>query len=418
MPLFDTTTWPFSVDLLPIDAYLVGGSVRDRLLNRKPSYLDLDFVLPADTLKISSQIARQHKAGYVVLAEKRQIARVTFENMTVDFAQRQGDSTAADLGKRDFTVNAIAYNPHTHTLIDPINGQADLAARILRMVSQKNLAADPIRLLRGFRQSAQLGFELEADTQAAIKELAPRLVLVAPERVRNELDALLSTSAGTPQFAHILSSDLLSIYLRKFNQQSVDNLVAIDRAYQQIKQHIPSLAQQVLGWVKPTPVGCYRSWMKVTKLSQLLPANPKDAEYELVEGLRYSRYESDMTLRLVKAQNQINEIKSGNKAKESERSQQFFLFKLLGESFPAFALLAIARGVDIATVQFLNAKFQNPNDPVAHPPTLISGDILIKQLGIKPGPDLGGLLSAVEQAQARGDVQSAEDAIAYVRTIL
>ena len=413
MPLFDPTTWPFPIDLLPADAYLVGGSVRDRLLNRTPTYLDLDFVLPADTLKTSSHIAKLHNAGYVVLAEKRQIARLTFEHVTVDFAQRQGDSAAEDLGKRDFTVNAIAYNPHTHILIDPINGQADLKAKILRMVKRENLAADPIRLLRGYRQSAQLGFAMEKETEEAIAALSSRLVLVAIERIRNELDALLSSPAGTRQLGRILRSELLSYHLPNFNERSVESALAIDLAFNQFKQVMPSYAEQLKGWMKPVPLGGYRSWIKVAKLSQMLALEPAEARYEL-DSLKFSRSEAQAVLSVLKVQAEIETLKNG----ELTRSQQFFLFKNVGQSFPAFALLAIAKGAHLDKVVPLIARFQNSADEVAHPKTLVSGTTLIKQLGVKPGPDLGGLLSAVEQAQADGRLKSEEDAIAFVKALL
>jgi len=412
MPLFDANTWPFSIDWLPDEAYLVGGSVRDRLLKRTPTYLDLDFVLPDNTLQIASDIAVAHKAGFVVLDAKRQIARITFEQMTVDFAQRQGESAAEDLGKRDFTVNAIAYSPHTHSLIDPLNGQADLAARKLRMIRRENLAADPIRLLRGHRQSAQLGFELCPETEAAIASLSSRLILVAIERIRKELDALLSTPAGTQQLGRILRGQLLSFHLPNFNVRSVERAIAIDRAFAQLEQAMPSYAQQMKSWLKPVPLGGYQSWIKAAKLSQIIAADPAEARYEL-ENLRFSRSEAQVVLAVLGAQGEITALKDG----ELTRSQQFFLFKNVGQSFRAFSLLALAEGVDLTQLKPLIKKFQDPANEIAHPETLISGTVLIKQLGIQPGPNLGALLSAVEHAQAAGKLSSAAEAIAFVKAL-
>ncbi|MEM6450198.1 MAG: CCA tRNA nucleotidyltransferase [Cyanobacteria bacterium P01_D01_bin.105] len=412
MPLFEPKTWPFSLALLPTDAYLVGGSVRDRLLNRHPTYLDLDFVLPADTLKTAAHIANQHKAGFVVLDADRQIARVTFAQMTVDFAQRQGRSTQEDLNKRDFTVNAIAYSPHTHTLIDPLGGQADLAARILRMVKRENLAADPIRLMRGYRQAAQLGFTLEANTQATITELAPNLKQVAVERIRHELDALLSTPAGTQQLPDVYKSQLLNAYLPHFNRHSIEQLRAIDGAFEQLAQSMPSYANQLKGWLKPVPVGFYRSWVKAAKLSQMLADDLKTARQEL-EALKYSRSEAQVVLTLLSAQSDLETMKS----KAFGRSHQFFLFKNTGQSFLAFSLLALAKGVEFSIIKSLIDRFQDATDEVAHAKTLLSGNTLINQLGIKPGPDLGALLSAVEQAQAEGKVRSEQEAITFVKTL-
>jgi tRNA nucleotidyltransferase (CCA-adding enzyme) len=109
--------WPFSLELLPQPAYLVGGAVRDAMLERHSEYLDLDFVL-LDAVKTARAIARSYQAGFVLLDHQRQIARVVFPHATVDFAQQEG-SLETDLNRRDFTINAIAYNPHNGEIIDP-----------------------------------------------------------------------------------------------------------------------------------------------------------------------------------------------------------------------------------------------------------------------------------------------------------
>jgi tRNA nucleotidyltransferase (CCA-adding enzyme) len=145
--------YPFSLELLPKTAYMVGGAVRDAMLGRTREYLDLDFVLPCDAVKVARKIANHYKAGFVLLDPQRQIARVVFPQATVDFAQQSGESVETDLHRRDFTVNAIAYNPHTQEIIDPLQGRADLERRLLRMISPANLQDDPLRLMRAYRQA-------------------------------------------------------------------------------------------------------------------------------------------------------------------------------------------------------------------------------------------------------------------------
>ena len=151
-------TWPFNLKWLPKSACLVGGTVRDALLDRHSEYLDLDFVLPINAVETAQAIARHYRAGFVVLDAERQIARVVFDQGTADFALQVGETLEDDLRRRDFTVNAIAYNPHTKDLLDPLHGYEDLQRKRLRMVSVENLAEDPLRLLRAYRQAAQLGF--------------------------------------------------------------------------------------------------------------------------------------------------------------------------------------------------------------------------------------------------------------------
>ncbi|MGC1307655.1 MAG: CCA tRNA nucleotidyltransferase [Phormidesmis sp.] len=409
MSPFLPETWPFSIDLLPAGAYLVGGSVRDRLLNRQSAYLDLDFVLPSRAIETAAKIARAGNAGFVVLDDARQIARIVFDQVTVDIAQQQGASLEDDLRRRDFTINAIAYNPHHQTLVDPLNGKTDIATHTLRMVSSQNLAEDPLRLMRAYRQAAQLGFTLSADTEAAIQTLAPQLQSVSIERIRSELDGLLSISAGTAQLSAILKNQLLQFCLPHFTVESIEQIAAIDGAIAQFKTVMPAYAQQLTGWHKSVPAGCYRSWIKAAKLSRLLSAQPKAAQAELV-ALKYNRSEIQVVLTLLKIQPYIETLLSG----PLSRAQQFFLFKTSGHNFPAVSLLALSQGVELATVQPLIAKFSEAEDDIAHARSLITGTVLMQRLGIQPGPEIGKWLNAVEQAQAEGIIDDQESAIAWV----
>ncbi len=410
MSPFSPSTWPFSIEMLPKDACVVGGSVRDRLLNRQASYLDLDFVLPENTLKIASAIARTCNAGFVVLDSERQIARVVFDQVTVDFAQQQGSSLEADLRRRDFTINAIAYCPTTQTLIDPLNGQVDIATKIIRMVSAQNLSADPLRLMRAYRQAAQLGFTLAPDTQTAIGQVAPQLQTVSVERIRSELDALLCTTGGVKQLAPILESQLLQFCLPHFTATSIEQVAAIDQALDTFQQQMPDYAELLHSWPKPVPAGSYLSWIKITKLSRLLCADPVIARDQL-KRLKYSNRESQAVLTLLKIQVEIEAMREG----ELGRSQQFFLFKSVGESFLAVSLLALSQGVSLSVLKPMILRFLDSQDEIAHSRTLITGNVLMKQFGIKPGPEVGKWLKAVERSQAEGVVRSTEEAISWLK---
>ncbi len=410
MALFSPETWPFSLDLLPDDAYLVGGSVRDRLLQRSATYLDLDFVLSSNVVKTAATIANAYDAGFVVLDEARQIARVVFAEMTVDFAQQQGETIAIDLQRRDFTINAIAYHLSTQQLIDPLGGKTDIAHKILRMVSYENLAADPLRLMRGYRQAAQLEFTLSADTQSAIRQLAPLLAAVSGERVHSELDALLSIPAGSDYLASMLENRLLWFCLPHFDGDRVEQIKAVDGAIAQLQSQMPAYAQHLKGWLKPVPAGHYRSWIKAVKLSRMVGTKPKQAEAELV-NLKYSRSEIQAVITLLEAQSDIDAMLRG----QFTQAQQFFLFKAAGDGFPAVSLLALAQGVSLSLLQPMIERFLNPEDAIAHAQTLITGKVLMKQLKLTPGPQIGQILKAVEQAQAEGQVNDQASAIAFVQ---
>lgn len=410
---FRPETWPFKLELLPQNACLVGGSVRDRLIQRQSNYLDLDFVLPNNAIETASSLAKRYGAGFVVLDADRKIARVVFEQVTVDFAQQQGESLEADLRRRDFTINAIAYHPFSETFIDPLGGKADIATKTVRMISPENLAADPLRLMRGYRQAAQLNFTIEEKTRAAIHKLAPQLQKASIERVRSELDALLSTQAGTTQLPAILAHRLLHYCLPHFTAQSIEQIAEIDNALSQLQTTQPRYVERLKQWLKPVPAGFHRSWIKAAKVSRLLPANIKTAQTELTT-LSYSRAEIQVMLCLLQVQPALNKMQH----RELSRAEQFFLFKLAGEKFPAVSLLALSQGIDASRIKRLINRFLDPTDAIAHATGLITGIDIMKQLDIKPGPELGKLLKAVEQAQAEGQISTRDEALRWLRHTL
>ncbi len=106
---FSAIALPFDLSCLPASAYLVGGAVRDGLLNRTKDVFDLDLVLPAKPIETAREIARRYQGGFVVLDEARQIARVVFSNGTLDFSQQEGDSFTADFQPPEFKKNPKAY---------------------------------------------------------------------------------------------------------------------------------------------------------------------------------------------------------------------------------------------------------------------------------------------------------------------
>ena len=409
MSAFSPDTWPFPIALLPKAAHLVGGSVRDQLLQRRSSYLDLDFVLPQRAVETASDIAKACNAGFVVLDPERQIARIVFEQVTVDFAQQQGESLEADLSRRDFTINAIAYHPTTQTLVDPLGGQQDISHKTIRMVSADNLAADPLRLMRAYRQAAQLNFTVELKTQQTIHQLSSKIEQIAVERIRSELDALLSVASSDGQLQQILDCGLLSFWLPRFDTQSIEQIRSIDTAVGQLRTALPKDGKSLYQWPKTVPAGSHRSWIKATKLSCLVSAEIAIAQKELTT-LSYSRSETQTILTLLKARPAIDRMRSG----DLSRSEQFFLFKLAGEAFLAVSLFALAQGVPLSRLKPMIGRFLDGKDAIAHARPLITGHEIMQQLTMPPGPQLGQLLSAVEQAQAKGVLKTKEDAISWL----
>ncbi|MGB3201138.1 MAG: CCA tRNA nucleotidyltransferase, partial [Nodosilinea sp.] len=340
-------TWPFSVSLLPQQAYLVGGSVRDALLRRQADYLDLDFVLPERAIATAQSIAKHYGAGFVVLDADHQIARVVFANATVDFAQQVGPTIYSDLHRRDFTINAIAYSPHSETLVDPLDGCADLQRKTLCMVAAENLKDDPLRLLRAYRQAAQLGFSLDPTTQQTIRDLAPALGQMAAERVRGELDCLLSLPEGSTLLGLAWQDGLLQTWLPEVDRPQLERLATLDHLAAQYHERWPEFSQLLHSWVKEqTTPGLHRSWLKATKLSQIMPPDLAGAETTLAQ-LKYSRAEQQAVLNILKGWQYWQQHQGDTLLPPG---QQYQLFRLAGAGFGGVALLSLACGMPEALV--------------------------------------------------------------------
>ncbi|QKQ77275.1 CCA tRNA nucleotidyltransferase [Nostoc sp. TCL240-02] len=422
--------WPFSLEFLPQPAYMVGGAVRDALLGRTREYLDLDFVIPSKAVKVARAIAHHYKAGFVLLDAERQIARVVFPHATADFAQQEGDSLEVDLHRRDFTVNAIAYNPHTQEIIDPLQGYVDLQQGILRMISPANLEDDPLRLMRGYRQAAQLGFTIEPATRTAICSLASHLSKVAAERVRVEIGYLLENSQGTPWIASAWEDGLLAPFFQNATRESLSKLAAIDSAATLITENWQQLGTQLQAYVRDS---IKTTWLGIAKLACLVNPNPELAEIEL-QQLTYSRAEIRGVTTALKLLPQFQVV-------DMSLREQYFLFRDADIVFPTAAVLAVAldnlveamsndkplhtavttsletKARDCPVLTLLINRYLNPDDLVAHPSLLVSGKELIIALDIPASPIIGQLLTEIAVAQAEGKVSTPTEAIAYARQL-
>jgi tRNA nucleotidyltransferase (CCA-adding enzyme) len=391
---------PFRIDCLPPTACLVGGAVRDALLDRQRDYLDLDFVLPELAVETARKIAACYRAGFVVLDEQRQIARVVFKQGTVDFAQQEGNSLESDLRRRDFTINAIAYNPRREELIDPLGGLGDLEKRTLRMVSQSNLEDDPLRLLRAYRQAAQLNFSIEPTTRAAICQLAPLLGTIAAERVQNELGYLLAHPGGNIWLAAAWEDGLLKPWLKQITAEKLQQVERVERS----ANLLPDLINKPF-FLSPETI-------EMAKLASLVSSNPEEAELELV-NLKYSRAHIRTITTALKYLPQLQQNPTSMSLRE-----QYFFFLGVGDVFPTLALLAMAVGVDREAIVMLANRYFDLSDRVAHPKSLIKGNDLIKHLCISPGPAIGKLLTELQIAHIEGKISTADEALHLAKILL
>ncbi|MDX1378033.1 MAG: HD domain-containing protein [Anaerolineales bacterium] len=182
-------------DRLPdVEIHLVGGAVRDMLLNRLSP--DLDFALPTQGIASARKVANALNADFMILDDERDTGRVIFTDTDgirtfLDFATYRGASLKEDLYARDFTINAIAFDLHQQTIIDPLNGASDLRAKLIRACTPTSISDDPIRILRAIRQAARFECKIELETRKSMKQAANLLPNVSPERKRDELFKIL-----------------------------------------------------------------------------------------------------------------------------------------------------------------------------------------------------------------------------------
>ncbi|MEM7347322.1 MAG: hypothetical protein AAF485_24040, partial [Chloroflexota bacterium] len=184
-----------------IEAYLVGGAVRDILLGRE-TIDDLDFTVPDNGLIVARHVANKLNAAFYPLDSERGTGRVVYEveqgvaieQRHLDFATFRQPSLQGDLADRDFTINAMALDlTQPDTLIDPYKGQQDIEKQQIRVVGQDAFDNDPVRVLRAIRQASEFNFSLEAQTRRLLPNAAEKLSTISPERQRDELIKLLNT---------------------------------------------------------------------------------------------------------------------------------------------------------------------------------------------------------------------------------
>ncbi|MBS3029498.1 MAG: CCA tRNA nucleotidyltransferase [Dolichospermum sp. DET50] len=408
--------WPFSLEYLPQPVYMVGGAVRDAILGRVREYVDLDFIIPVDAVKVARKIAQRYQAGFVLLDAERQIARAVFPEATADFAQQEGESLITDLYRRDFTINAIAYNPHTQEIIDPLAGYKDIESGLLRMISPVNLQNDPLRLMRAYRQAAQLGFTIEPATQETIRSLAQDIRKVAAERVRVEVGYLLATSHGTFWLNTAWKDGVLTSLFKNATDESFIKLIAVDEAYAVIRQRWQELGEELTNYVRET---VKTSWLSIAKLACLVDSKPEIAELELQE-LTYSRAEIRGVTTGLRLFAELKEV-------HKPLRKQYFLFREMGILFPAVLVLALANDIVakgrfeesmLVTYGLLIKRYLDKNDVVAHPIPLLNGKDMMTALKIPASPLIGELLMEVGVAQAEGKISTVEAAIEFAANLV
>lgn len=461
-----------------VSLHLVGGFLRDQLLGRAALSANIDLAIPAKALETARAMAGQLGGSYVCLDEVAATARVIVTTdsgrVELDLSDFRERTLEGDLALRDFTINATAVALEAWCegegwpgrLIDPLGGRRDLAARVLRPCYPRTFEDDPVRILRAFRFASALGFRLDPQVAPLMTAAAPKVSSVAGERLRDELLGILETSAAgwaLAELNHVGVIDALfpELIAGRGLQQGVyhhldvlahelECVAQCDRMLRDFGEFSGSLRPPLAEYCRACLVEP-RTRSALIKLAGLLhdvgkPATRRveadgdiwfigheqfgaDLVEAVTERLRLSRRESEMIHKLV-----LYHLRPGHLSRAVPLTPKaiFRFFRDLEEDGPACLLMWWAdrlatRGpasrVDqidqqrMRLEELLNAYFFKA-DEVVRPPRLVNGTALMDALGLGPGPLIGKLLRAIEEAQADGQVKSLDDALNLARTLL
>ncbi len=372
--------WPIEIDDFPLDTALVGGAVRDGLLDKHNSITDLDFVVTKNAIKTCKYFAQKYGGTVVELDPKRDIGRYVISDWKIDIASQIGKNLEEDLLRRDFSINSIALklipNP---CLIDPSGGLQDLRKKKLVAISEQNLIDDPLRILRGFRFMSELNFAIDQQTLYFFTQNSNLLNKVASERIKVEIERLLEGDSFDDVIPLLLKIKLLEAWEEKtnkykFNFRSLNNVSSFRAS--ELKLALPLI-----------------------RLTNLL------SEEGLMK-LGFSR-KTIRNCNLLKKWQNRNVLISSNSLNEGERLKLHIeLEKLL----PALILTLPPKEQKI----WLN-RWRNPYDPLFHPYSPLDGSTLQKLLKETQGPWIGQLMHHLCKERAFGRLQNRSEAITFAR---
>lgn len=461
-----------------LPCYLVGGLLRDQLLDRPLPYLNADLAVPQQALAFARRLAAELGGAFVPLDEAAGCGRVVVERdgarVELDLGDFRAPTLEADLALRDFTVNAIAMDlaawlrapERPAPLLDPLGGVQALRQRRLIPCFPGTFSEDPLRILRAFRFAAQLDFSLDPDALPLMRAAAPGLAQVSGERIREELLAIFETDRAAPAIRGLDELGVLDLLMPELSagrglfQGGYHHLDVLSHQLETVAQAdriLTDFAEFSSPLRGPLAAYCAEPLVErharkgLIKLAGLLhdvgkPARrtvEADGEIwflgheqtgaELVAGimdrLRCSNRESEMVRQLV-----LHHLRPGFLSREPQLTRRaiYRFFKALGDHGPGCLLTWWAdrmatRGpksrldqVDQQRArleELLNAYFFQAEE-VVKPPRLVDGRRLMAEFSLTPGPLIGELLNAVEEAQAEGRIRSTEEALALVRTLV
>ncbi len=438
--------------------WLVGGAVRDLALGR-PLPPDLDLAVPGpDGGGVAEELARRLGGHPFPLDEGRGAWRVALPaGATLDVVPLRAPTLEEDLARRDFTVNAVAWQLGGGPLIDPLGGLPDLLRGELRACGPGVLEADPLRVLRAYRFSAGLGLRVGPELAGRLARAAPGLAGVAPERVRAELFAILALPAGAGALRRMAEGGVLTALFpfveawRGFDQGDYHRHDLWEHALRtaeeaaklaggeawlprpdRLREH---LAEELEAGVSRRALLVLAAYLHDLAKPECVVDEGRRRRFTghetrgghllrgLLAGLRVGRRARGAAQRIVAAHLRLFQL--ARQTPPTERARLRYLRDLRAET-PEAVLLAVAderatgegspyrEAVERTAAEVL-ALYWRKRDEKEIPPLLRGRDLV--ELGVPPGPEVGRLLREVAEAEARGEVATRNEALALVRRL-
>lgn len=403
------------------DVYLVGGCIRQSLLGLKAK--DFDFTVSKNAGQLAYKLSKYFKLPYFSLDKSRDMARVILDGLDLDFTPF-GNSLLEDLKARDLSINALAClvtaelihtAPASWQLIDPTGGLQDLQQGLIRGVALENFLADPLRMLRAYRFSATLDFEIDILTLEWIKNHGELIKLSAKERILQELNGIFEKNNAAIYLKDMQQQD----FLQKIFKSSLD----LDALATFEKMYTGRLAENFYVYLQ-TELAAKRPRLFVFKWATCL-LEPADTlkvgtDHKRLLELTFSRKELELFSKLHQLALQFQQLQS---SRQDTRVLFFHLFRNAQEDILGLLLLLqvwFRQGkiqLEPEQLNLLLLEWQNSESWVAHPPVLLNGQELMSQLSLKPGPLIGQLLLAIQEAQALGEVVNVQQALELAQAL-
>ncbi len=413
-------------------AFWVGGCVRDFLLGREPQ--DFDIATDAKPEQVERLFRKTipvgKKFGVIIVVEDGHQFQVATFRAEADYQDGRRPekiifaNAEADASRRDFTVNGLFYDPLTKKIHDWVGGEKDLRAKIIRTIGkpEERFGEDHLRLLRAVRFAAQLNFEIEPKTFAAVKKLAPKIKIISAERIRDELLKLFSPPHAARGLVLLRDSGLLEHVLPELAatidcEQSPDFHPegSVFNHIRLMLEKLPPDANELLPWTVllhdiAKPVTAEKDLK--TGAIHFYGHEKTGAEMArvILNRLRFPKKQIDEIVACVLHHMQFKDVKQMRKSTLRRL--------LLRETFPLelelHKLDCLGSHGDLEHYRFLVEQAEAlKHQPQIRPPLLTGKDLIA--LGMKPGKELGAMLHEIREKQLADELKNSRAAKAWAK---